>query len=107
MEKDNTINSFILKGRPDNFITWKTRFSARLLTKNIQIKQDDVNEESRAANNVIVVRALVMQLDDFLLQDVISCGANDGVKVWAHLHQKYGQTKVSRILSMWKQSSTQ
>ena len=44
-----------------------------------------------------------MHLDDSLLQAVISSGANDGIKVGAYLDEKYGQIKVSQILSLWKQ----
>ena len=103
MENDNAKKLLIFNERPENFITWKTRFSVYLLTKNIQINQDDVTEERRAANNVNLYRELVMHLDNSLLQAVISSGANDGIKVWAYLDEKYGQIKVSQILSLWKQ----
>ena len=100
MENDNTKKLLIFNGRPENFITWKTKFNAYLLTKNIQVNQDDVTEERRAAINVNLYRELVMHLDDSLLQAVIPSGANDGIKVWAYLDEKYGQIKVSQILSL-------
>ena len=103
MENDNTKKLLIFNGRPDNFITWKTRFSGYLLTKNIQINQEDGTEKRRAANNVNLYRELVMHLDDSLLQAVISSGANAGIKVWAYLDEKYGKINVSQILSLWKQ----
>ena len=103
MENDNTKKLLKFKGRPENFTTWKTRLSAYLLTRNIQINQDDVTEERRAANNVNFYHELVMHLNDSLLQPVISSGANDGLKVWAYFEKKYGQIKVSQILSLGKQ----
>ena len=95
MENDNTKKLLIFNGMRENFITWKTRFSAYLLTKNIQINQDDVTEERRAANIVNLYRELVMHLHDSLLQAVISSGTNDGIKVWMYLDEKYGQMKVA------------
>ena len=74
---------------PENLIQ-KTRFTAYLLTKNMQINQDEVTEERRAANNGNLYRELVMHLDGSLLQAVISSGANDGLKVWAYLDEKFG-----------------
>ena len=103
MKNENAKNFLIINGRPENFITWKTRFSAYLLTKNIQMNQNDVTEERKTANNVNLYRELVMHLHDSLPQAVISSEANDGFKVWAYLNEKYGQIKVSLSLSLWKQ----
>ena len=103
MDSDSAKKWLIFNGKPECFLTWKTRFCAYLMTKNIQIETENVPEDSRQANNINLYRELIMHLDDNLLQAVISSGANDGRKVWKYLDQNFGQIKVSQILQLCKQ----
>ena len=103
MDGDSVKKLLIFNGKPECFLTWKTRFCAYLMTKNIQIETENVPEDSRQANNINLYREFIMHLDDNLVQAVISSGANDGQKVWNYLDQNFGQIKVSQILQLWKQ----